>query len=284
MLQENGDNRENRLANLLLKVGLLFCAVTLVAIILLSLTLGLQPCGWLDKTILKHSGCLGELEQAFSIRDVVFMPNGDVLVTASFHGQINVWRVVDKISILTLDENDDLPAKVAVSPDGEVLAASSGYQVKLWWVNDGTLMQVIGRYRDIATDVTFSPNGSLLAVAVRDYQQNRPNKPLHMVQLWQLMEDSPIHVLQGPMSHVQSVAFSPDGTILASASGDTVWLWRVNDGTLLRTLKGHTNVVESIVFSPDGRVLASGSWDKAIRLWQVSDGTCLRVLEAILFK
>ena len=79
---------------------------------------------------------------------------------------------------------------------------------------------------------------------------------------------------------VHSIAFSPDGAMLASGSGDnTVRLWEVTTGRELRRLKGHSNPVWSVAFSPDGMMLASGSGDNTVRLWEVATGRELRRLK-----
>lgn len=65
------------------------------------------------------------------------------------------------------------------------------------------------------------------------------------------------------------MAFSPDGTTLASASGDeTIRLWNVHSGEHYKTLYGHRNDVTSLAFSPDGTTLASASTDHTILLWE----------------
>jgi WD40 repeat protein len=64
------------------------------------------------------------------------------------------------------------------------------------------------------------------------------------------------------------VAFSPDGSTLASASYDeTVRLWDARSGAALQTLEGHSGTVNAVAFSPDGSTLASASYDGTVRLW-----------------
>ncbi|NIR52486.1 TIR domain-containing protein, partial [candidate division KSB1 bacterium] len=98
---------------------------------------------------------------------------------------------------------------------------------------------------------------------------------------------STARTLRGPTKPVNTVAFSPDGSMLASGSGGmifsgdcTVRLWNVSDGKLLRTLNGHREQVHSVAFSPDGTMLVSASSNN-VWLWRVSDGTRIPTFERV---
>ena len=110
------------------------------------------------------------------------------------------------------------------------------------------------RSRRISSDIRLQTLGSLQQSVYRVQERNR---------------------LEQHNGIVNSISFSPDGKMIASASADTtIKLWRL-DNTLPKTLEGHNGIVNSVSFSPNGKLIASASDDNTIKLWSV-DGTLLR--------
>ncbi len=93
-------------------------------------------------------------------------------------------------------------------------------------------------------------------------------------------------VFNQPFGSIRTMAFSPDGKVLAT--GDTnseIWLWQTAFSSAIgdirshiSTFQGHQNWVCSVAFSPDGTRLVSGSADHTIKLWDTQTGECLQTL------
>ena len=80
----------------------------------------------------------------------------------------------------------------------------------------------------------------------------------------------------------KALAFSPDGTLLASGGwggADNIYLHNPETGRLMHTLRGHTDTVNEVAFSPDGNLLASISNDNTVKLWNPQTGRLIRTLE-----
>ncbi len=131
------------------------------------------------------------------------------------------------------------------------------------------LIATVVWHTDSLSSMTVIPNGGIIGVVVSNLIHLGDSHALapHTT----LTYDSPIN----------SIAFSPNNPLLASASADsTIQLWNLNTNTLQATLRGHTSNVLNVAFDPNGSLLASGSADGTVRLWNPSTETLQATLEA----
>src|SRR5271157_2201030 len=83
-----------------------------------------------------------------------------------------------------------------------------------------------------------------------------------------IYRDHPTAMYPGHFDEVLAVAWSPDGTRIASGEHDsTVQIWDTRTGKRLLTYQGHSNQVLALAWSPDGTRIASGSFDNTVQVW-----------------
>jgi WD40 repeat protein len=98
----------------------------------------------------------------------------------------------------------------------------------------------------------------------------------HTAQLWDAASGAKLEELPGHPADVNCALFSPDGSIIATASTDGVRLWDAATAKLITQLSGQAGPVNSVAFSPDGQYLAGAADDRTARLWNVSSGQLVR--------
>lgn len=176
---------------------------------------------------------------------------------------------------------------VAISPDGRLLATSSGLsqwrELKNWSVSgstnvelrrlsDGSVVHTLNAF--YVTSLAFSPDNSLIAAG--NYWGQ--------IQIWRTKDGQLLHSFNAftPIkpydSEVQTLTFTPDGQTLVSGIGGQIDVWRVADGQHRYSLSNGNDYSISAM-SPDGQLLALGGVRTPITLYRLNNGTIFRQLE-----
>ncbi|HEX8990727.1 MAG TPA: WD40 repeat domain-containing protein, partial [Anaerolineales bacterium] len=167
---------------------------------------------------------------------------------------------------------------VAFSPDGTRLASfSSDGNTIVWDARTGQELfaipgQALGYHVFATQRLAFNPDGKRLAITAQND-----------VKIIDASSGRPMITFSGHTAEVMAVAFSADGSRLATGSGDkTAKIWDASTGKLLLDLPaGRTDMVTSIEFSPDGTRIATASDTKIIKIWDGATGQLLLAVRSI---
>jgi WD40 repeat protein len=214
--------------------------------------------------------------RSWSVYAVAFSPDGSMLASGNGDGTIVLWDAATRQPIATLPDLDtenwnSFTNSLAFSPDGSMLASSYDAQaLTLWDLVTRTPVASMTSGSDWwVYAVAFSPDGSVLASGSGDNDPSAGSSD-GLVQLWDVVTRARIATLAVTNAGAGSLAFSPDGKVLASVAGDgAITLWNAATHVSAATLTAEADA-KCVAFSPDGSTLASGNGDGTVTLWDVA--------------
>ena len=203
---------------------------------------------------------------------------GPLLAAAFTPGQVLTAGMESTLRVFDLDGGAEravlplgdyvMPSWIDAAADGKLAVMIDGSTLRALELPGGAERAKVEEVAGYPRFAALSPDGQRVAV---------PDE--RVVRLWTLGGGKPV-ALKGHKESVTSLAFSPDGALLASGCDDaTIRLWDGRTGAARdKPLKGHQSTVVALAFAAGGR-LVSGSRDCTVRVWDVAQGKSLAVLE-----
>ena len=245
------------------------------------------------------------------LTSVAFSPDGTLFASVGWNGQLALWDRATGEPKVAAEKTRFRLFSVAFSPDGRTIAAGGDAVVLLWDMQARRwTAQITGQQKDRVWSLAFSPDGKLLASGGNttlglwdsktgspviapivtdkdsDYllQTNvafSPNGKLlayreggNRAVLWDVAHRRPSgSALSGQKGTISALAFSPDGSLIATGADGAVVLWDVaTHQPIGRPFVGMGDEVESLAFRPNGGALATLG-DQRLVVWDVNEAS-----------
>jgi WD40 repeat protein len=211
------------------------------------------------------------LDNGNEIHSARFSPDGLRVLTLSGHTgsgvflgpkTASIWDAqTGKTSAVLSSGQDDGIGMARFSPDGSRVLVISGKTASVWDAHTGNIRS--WNDEKLIRDAAFSPNGDRIATASS------------AAFIWDAASGESVAVLSEHQDWVTSVAFSPDGLRLVTASADTTArIWDAETGSVVTVLEGHQRPVTRATFSPDGRYVLTVAFN-GMRIWDAASGAVI---------
>lgn len=212
---------------------------------------------------------LGLMRHPSWVFQMAFTPDGQRLLTGCLDSMARLWKVdlgrheQHVLEFPAGNRNHD----VAISSNGQLLAASTSDGVHLWELPSGKLLQRLHPPAAWAGALAFSPDGKVLAAG-----------GVYSVDLWVMpFGITPQKSWPQEERNVRALAFSPDGNTLVTMCGPsgTGQFWDVSANKKIGPPLRHPMVCQAVCFAPDGKSVVTGCDDGKTRRWAFPSGQLL---------
>ena len=187
---------------------------------------------------------------------IAFGADPDILLTGESDGTIIQWDLASGRQVRRFSGHDVEIRAIVISADGDTMAtADAEGAILVWDFTDGTAGERFGPEEEGLTSLAISADGEIV--------------------LWDSTGDR-IGRFGSHDGPVVTLAFSPDGTLLASADSDAeIQIWSVLERDETIELAGHTNAIVGLAFEAQHGRLLSASQDGIVRVWNPANGGAL---------
>ncbi|PSB50284.1 hypothetical protein C7B77_22960 [Chamaesiphon polymorphus CCALA 037] len=218
-----------------------------------------------------------------SIDTIVFHPHkSGLLYSSGKDSLIKLWNIKTAAELISIDSQQAKINCLAISPDGKLLiSASRDRTIKIWYLgltDEHSIDNLIAieTHQLSVNAIAFNPIASEVKFASVSSDRR--------VMLWGMDSKTPLSILTAHTQAVKTLAFSPDGKVLATAGDDgSIHIWDLEHRQLTQTLSAHRWTISGLAFCANDNTLISASWDGNLKFWQIDTGReieCLATHEA----